>query len=77
MPGIEADIEKAPESDIASSSLYSEAERDVHVDDRGEDSDYSEEETVDGSEEDEDDEDDIEGVRVQAIRKARRQEHDI
>ena len=69
MPGVEADIERAPESDIASSSIDSEAEREVQVDDREEDSDYSEEGTTDGSEEDEGDGDEIQGVRMQARRK--------
>ena len=77
MPGIEADIERAPESDIASSSIDSEAEREVQVDDREEDSDYSEEGTTDGSEEDEGDDDEIQGVRMQARRKSKRKEQDV
>ncbi len=70
IPGIEEDIERAPESGIAtSSSTDSEVEREIHVDDREEDSDYSQEGTEDGSEEDEDDEEEVQGVTVRANRR--------
>ena len=74
MPGLESDMERAPESDIASSSTDSDDRRiELEVDDREEDSPYSEEGTVDGSEEEDDDEEEVHGVRVRARRQSKRQ----
>ena len=74
MPGIEADIERAPENDVDPSVSDSDDGRtELEVDDREEDSAYSEEGTVDGSEEGDDDEEEVQGVRVTARRQSRRE----
>jgi hypothetical protein len=78
MPGIEADIERAPENDVDPSvSDSDEGRTELEVDDREEDSSYSEEGTVDGSEEEDDDEEEVQGVRVRARSKSRRQAEGI
>ena len=59
MPGIEADIERAPESDIASSDSGSEEGTELNVEDREEDSSYEEDGTVDGSDDEENDEEEV------------------
>jgi hypothetical protein len=79
MVGIEADIERAPENDLELSvSDPDDARTELQVDDREEDSPYSDECTTDGTGEDDDDEEEVQGVnRVRARRKSSRQVQDI
>ncbi len=75
---IEADIERAPENDVDPSVSDSDDGRtELEVDDREEDSTYSEEGTVDGSEEEDDDEEEVQGVKVRPRRQSRRQAEGI
>ena len=78
MPGIEADIERAPENGLDLEVSDSDDGRtELQVEDRDEDSPYSEEGTTDGSGKDDDDEEEVQGVTLTARRKSRRQVEDI
>ena len=78
MPGIEADIERAPENGLELEvSDSDDARTELQVEDREEDSDYSDECTTDGSGEDDDDEEEVQGVTVRARKKSSRQVQDI